>query len=71
MREPEYEREIVSSVKAVPESTDYKDEELVLGFVFKIVSLIDASVEPMLNVDIPVVDFLSNVNASLDNDDVD
>ena len=25
----------------------------------------------MLNVDIPVVDFLSNVNASLDNDDVD
>lgn len=55
----------------MPESTNYKDEELVLCFVFKIVSLIDASVEPLLNVDIPVVDFLSNMNASLDNDDVD
>lgn len=71
MCEPKNEREVVSCVKTVPESTDYKYEELILCFVFKIVSLINASVEPMLNVDIPVVDFLSNMNAGLDNNDVD
>lgn len=51
----------------MPESTDDKHEELIFSFVFKVVSLINASIEPLLNMYVPVIDFLSHMYTCFNN----
>lgn len=49
----------------MPESTDNKHEKLILGFALEVMSLVYASVEPLLDMNVPVVYLLSHVNAGL------
>lgn len=49
----------------MPERTHHKHKQLVLALAFEIMSLVDAAVQPLLYMDIPIINFLPHVHASL------
>ena len=63
--EPEGKGDVVGAVKAVPEGADHEHEQLVLAPAFEVVPLVNAPVQPLLNVDVPIAYLLPYVDARL------
>lgn len=50
----------------MPEGTDNEHIDLADCFIFEVVALVDAFSEPLLNWNVPIIDFFSYMNWSLD-----
>lgn len=66
MGEPYKEREIVSNIKSMPHGADSKYIELTQTFAFNVTAIVNALPQPLLNTNVPEIDFFSHVNCSFD-----